>query len=43
MNVYTKIEATVCYLLLLQKFKIKNSEMKDYTLSLHNISKYFTI
>ena len=40
------MEATVSYLLMLQKIinsKQKNSEMKDYTLCLGNISKDFTI
>ena len=40
------MEATVSYLLMLQKYinsKQKNSEMKDYTLCLGNISKDFTI
>ena len=40
------MEATVCYLLMLQKYinsKQKNSEIKDYALCLGNISKDFTI
>ena len=39
------MEATVSYLLMLQKyqFKIKDSEIKDYALCLGNISKDFTI
>ena len=38
------MEATVSYLLILQKYiKAKNSEIKDYTLRLRNISKDFTI
>ena len=40
------MEATACYLLMLQKiyqFKTKNSEIRDYTLCLGNISKDFAI
>ena len=39
------MEATVSYLLMLQKyqFKTKDSEIKDYALCLGNISKDFTI
>ena len=39
------MEATVSYLLMLQKykFKAKDSEIKDYTLCLGNISKDFII
>ena len=40
------MEATVCYFLMLQKTyqsKVKDSEIKDYTLRLGNISKYFPI
>ena len=39
------MEATVSSLLILQKhqFKAKNSEIKDYTMYLANISKDFTI
>ena len=40
------MEATVSYLLMLQKYinsKQKDSEIKDYSLWLHNVSKDFTI
>ena len=40
------MEATVSYLLMLEKYinsKQKNSEIKDYTLCLGNVSKDFTI
>ena len=39
------MEATVSYLLMLQKyqFKTKDCEIKDYALCLGNISKDFTI
>ena len=39
------MEATVSYLLMLQnyQFKAKDSEIKDFTLCLGNISKDFTI
>ena len=45
-QVYTKMEATVSYLLMLQKnmsIQSKKLKEKDYALYLGNISKYFTI
>ena len=44
--VYTIMEATLSYLLMLQKmyqFKANDSEIKKYTLCLGNVSKDFTI
>ena len=41
--VYTIMEATVFCLLVLQKFKGKFSEIKNYSLCFGNVSKYFTI
>ena len=46
LSLHYMMEATVSYLLMLQKYinsKLKNLNKKDYTLCLRNISKDFTI
>ena len=40
---YTIMEAIASYLLMLQEYEIKNSEIKNYALCLGNISKDFKI